>query len=278
MHSTGQPLPLNFAGGVLEKLPEAELGCRTLNLFFFRVEAVTGVHYLLGCFQVRLGEVESILKEADSVEASLHQADLRTAVAVLPLLPPVHELLKQIGTTLHQVRHSHFALLFPECACRQTKVAETCFPGGLVLCTARYVCSFFTACQVRKEYEVLTANAAGTASDLPAVAPAPATTPSGPAQRTTRSAGASGYQRGVQQPKHKGGGDAKKGKERGVGNAVPSTAGGRGDLGAPGEGEPARQQGEQRPAAIPVKSAWNKAPAAAVAREGGESAVSNKSS
>ena len=53
--------------------------------------------------QTRLGEVESLRLQAEAVESALQRPELRSAVALLPPLPAVHECLQQIGVTLHQV-------------------------------------------------------------------------------------------------------------------------------------------------------------------------------
>lgn len=58
-------------------------------------------------FQTRLAEVESLRQQAEAVEAALQRPQLRSAVALLPPLPAVHECLQQIGVTLHQVGNTH---------------------------------------------------------------------------------------------------------------------------------------------------------------------------
>ena len=47
--------------------------------------------------------MESLRLQAEAVESALQRPELRSAVALLPPLPAVHECLQQIGVTLHQV-------------------------------------------------------------------------------------------------------------------------------------------------------------------------------
>ncbi|CAI5520526.1 unnamed protein product [Closterium sp. Naga37s-1] len=53
--------------------------------------------------KTRVNEVQSVMAEAEALEAALQKPQLRSAVALLPPMPSVNDFLQQIGVTLHQV-------------------------------------------------------------------------------------------------------------------------------------------------------------------------------
>ncbi|CAI5473205.1 unnamed protein product, partial [Closterium sp. Yama58-4] len=52
--------------------------------------------------KTRVSEVQSVMAEAEALEAALQKPQLRSAVALLPPMPSVNDFLQQIGVTLHQ--------------------------------------------------------------------------------------------------------------------------------------------------------------------------------
>ncbi|CAI5530130.1 unnamed protein product [Closterium sp. Naga37s-1] len=60
--------------------------------------------------KTRVNEVQSVMAEAEALEAALQKPQLRSAVALLPPMPSVNDFLQQIGVTLHQVHQEYAAI------------------------------------------------------------------------------------------------------------------------------------------------------------------------